>query len=273
MPGAPDILEEPSGKPLELPARGYQQVSTEKSDHNQRVRQRKLLKLVFAPGCDGVDRKLSGGVCCLLRRVECRHPTGTRGILQMHIRSRARGISPCASSVLNEAQERLHEVAVRPLRRPTAANDQVRPAGDLLPGIPAQWASLPTELVVNFHLTESGCMTAAMVAEYRRTSIETAMGALLSCHLYFVLLRYTVMVRGASPMLGWELDASLARIGQAKPKQRRKVQGVHPWEWQADDSLIEIYQHSPLVGFWQRHALRTIRASACESAGGRLRTQ
>jgi len=129
----------------------------------------------------------------------------------------------------------------------TAANDEVWPAaaGVLFPGIPARWANLPTEIVLRFRLTERGGVTGSMFEEYRRDTAISALDALVNCRLKYVMLTYAFTVRGATPMLAWDLDAPLTRLGRNEPHRRAKAYGGYSW----DDSLLEVYQYSRPVGF------------------------
>lgn len=147
------------------------------------------------------------------------------------------------------------------------ANDEVLPARELFPGIVPAWANLPAELIVDFDLTRYGGIRGWMFAEYRRASLAEALATVLTTQLCFVMLRYTIVVRGAKPLLGWDLDAPLSRVNAA-PVKRTKVQGVYPWDWEADPTLVQVYQHSPpdnFLGF----ARATYRPTVRLRVGGR----
>jgi len=50
------------------------------------------------------------------------------------------------------------------------------------------------------------------------------------------------MVRDAIPFLGWDVDWPLSRQGKEPPYRRKKVQGVLPWDYQPDQTLLSVRQ-------------------------------
>jgi hypothetical protein len=124
------------------------------------------------------------------------------------------------------------------------------PVESHLPEAPQNWLQLPAEFVVNFTLSEGACVGGCTFNEYSRDSLEDVLRVVCGPRHDGILIAYTLAVREVIPLLNWDVDWPLARRGTAAPERREKVQGMLPWETEADQSLLSIYQHVSGTGFW-----------------------
>jgi hypothetical protein len=122
--------------------------------------------------------------------------------------------------------------------------------GHYLPEAPRDWLHLPAELVVGFTLSEGACVSRYTFEEYRRDAIEEVLRVVCGPRQDGILITYSLVAREVVPLLAWDVDWPLSRRGKEPPERREKVQGMLPWEYEADRSLLTIYQHVPGTGFW-----------------------
>jgi hypothetical protein len=124
------------------------------------------------------------------------------------------------------------------------------PVESYLPDAPKDWQQLPSELVVGFTLSEGACVGGGTFNEYSRDSLEDVLRVVCGPRQDGILIAYTLAAREVIPLLKWDVDWPLSRRGTAAPERREKVQGMLPWETEADQSLLSIYQHVSGTGFW-----------------------
>ena len=124
------------------------------------------------------------------------------------------------------------------------------PVESYLPESPKDWLHLPTELVVGFTLSEGACVGGGTFNEYSRDSLEDVLRVVCGPRQDGILIAYTLAAREVIPMLSWDVDWPLTRRGTTAPERREKVQGMLPWETEADQSLLSIYQHVSGTSFW-----------------------
>ena len=117
------------------------------------------------------------------------------------------------------------------------------PVTDLMPEAPEEWLDLPCELTVGFSLSGDGCDPPSLYAEFRRKSIEDALRVLCGARHDGILVHYILHAREVIPFLLWDVDWPLLRRGKDQPWERTRVQGVAPWEFEPDTTLMEIYQY------------------------------
>lgn len=125
-----------------------------------------------------------------------------------------------------------------------------RTAVEYLAELPQAWHALPCELVLGFTLSEGAHVSRQTFREYRRDSFPEALQVLKSGRRDGLLLHYQLQARGVVPLLAWDADWPLARIGKENPHPRKKIQQAVPWESEADPTLLEIYQYVPSSGVW-----------------------
>ena len=127
---------------------------------------------------------------------------------------------------------------------------EYRPVGDYLPEAPQDWHNLPAEWMVGFVLSDKACVSQHTFDEYQRDSVGDVLRVVCGPRHDGLLINYTLTAREVVPLLAWDCDWPLSRRGKAPPERREKVQGMLPWEYEADRSLLTIYQHVPGTGFW-----------------------
>lgn len=116
------------------------------------------------------------------------------------------------------------------------------PAGSYLPELPENWLHLPVELDVGFSLCEEACLYSSIFKEYRRDSFRDVLKMLCGPRHSGIMIHHNLVVRDAIPFLGWDVDWPLSRQGKESPYKRKKVQGVLPWDYQPDQTLLSAYQ-------------------------------
>ena len=137
-----------------------------------------------------------------------------------------------------------------------------RPVASYLPEAPQGWLHLPAEFAVSFTLSEGACVGGCTFNEYGRDSLEDVLRVVCGPRQEGILIAYTLATREVVPLLDWDVDWPLARRGTAAPERREKVQGMLPWDAEADQSLLSIYQHVPGTGFrfappyYSKHVVR-----------------
>ncbi len=124
------------------------------------------------------------------------------------------------------------------------------PARSYLPELPESWLSLPVELCVGFSLSEGACLYASIFKEYSRASLKDALEMLCSPRIDGIMIQYDLVVRDVIPFLAWDVDWPLSRRGKEAPCKREKVQGVLPWEYHADQTVLSVYQWLPIRNIW-----------------------
>jgi hypothetical protein len=117
-----------------------------------------------------------------------------------------------------------------------------------LPEAPKEWLDLPAELVVGFAPSEGASISKGTFEEFTRSSLKTAIGVVCGLRHEGILIGYNLVIREVMPFLKWEVDWPLARRGKGMPYERQKVQGMLPWEYKTDDTLVSIYQSVPFSG-------------------------
>jgi hypothetical protein len=117
-----------------------------------------------------------------------------------------------------------------------------------LPEAPEEWLDLPVEIDVCIEPCEHTFVCPSTLAEYTRNDFEGALAQLYAPRPDGMLLSYILNVRGAVPMLRYDIDWPLSRRGQDGPKRRSVVDGVLPWDREPDCSLLTVYQSVPRVG-------------------------
>lgn len=119
-----------------------------------------------------------------------------------------------------------------------------------LPEIPDIWRNLPVELCLDFELSNNACISHLTFREFSRDSLKDALKVVCGPRQDGILIRYLLEVRGAVPMLGWDVDWPLARRGKNPPERREKVQGPAPWDYEANSVILLLYQHMEGIGMW-----------------------
>ena len=124
------------------------------------------------------------------------------------------------------------------------------PIESYLPEAPKDWLQLPAEFVVSITLSEGACVTGGLFESYRRDALEDVLRVICGPRHDGILITYALATREVIPLLNWDIDWPLTRRGTAAPERRGKVQGTLPWETEADQSLLSIYQHVSGTNFW-----------------------
>jgi hypothetical protein len=84
--------------------------------------------------------------------------------------------------------------------------------------------------------------------QYSRYSIDAAVHVVCGSRRNALLVTYTLAAREAIPLLKRDVDWPLARRGKAGPTRRGMAQGVLPWNYETEQSLLSLYQHLPGTG-------------------------
>lgn len=116
-----------------------------------------------------------------------------------------------------------------------------------LPEIPEAWRNLPVEVCVDFELADGAGINHRTFREFSRDSLKDALEVVCSPRHDGFLIQYVIAVRGAIPLLEWDVDWPLARRGKTPPERRKKVQGPAPWDYEADSEILSVYQHMEWV--------------------------
>ena len=120
--------------------------------------------------------------------------------------------------------------------------------GSFLPQAPKEWLDYPAELLVGIDLSEGISVSKNTVEEFARDSLDAAIDVVFGPRKWGILIGYTLAVCEVIPFLSWNVDWPLARRGKEEPWRREKKQGILPWEYEADNSLLSIYQCLPCSG-------------------------
>ena len=124
------------------------------------------------------------------------------------------------------------------------------PAQSYLPELPEIWRQLPAELCVDFMLSDDACLYESIWEEYSRDSLKDALKVVCGPRDDGLLIGYQLVVRDVIPFLAWDVDWPLSRRGKRPPYKREKVQGVFPWEYHADQTILSVYQEVQSRSLW-----------------------
>ena len=118
-------------------------------------------------------------------------------------------------------------------------------------------------------------MGAGTFNEYSHDCVEDVLRVVCGPRHDGILTTYTLAAHEVITLLNWDVDWPLTRRGTTAPEQREKVQGMLPWETEADQSLLSIYQHVSGAGFFGctpllQHACRPFAGWRAEPGRGYL---
>jgi len=122
-------------------------------------------------------------------------------------------------------------------------------AGEILPGLPSEWAALPAKINVSFKCSDNCSVIPSMYDYFDRASFIEVLKIVNGERHDGVLLHYSLVSCEAAPLLRWDMDCSLARLYKETYKNREKTSSGDSWEIPADQSLLTLYQFLPGVGF------------------------
>lgn len=131
------------------------------------------------------------------------------------------------------------------------------PVGDLFPEAPADWQRLPATLEVGFRLLPGQCVSQILFDEYRADTIAEAVDKAIVHRADCIFVHYRLAAVRVAPLIDWYVsrgwESRGLRGGGFAP--RESIQGPVPWEYDADSTLLEIF-NKPINSWTGRCLLR-----------------
>jgi len=114
---------------------------------------------------------------------------------------------------------------------------------DLFPEAPEEWMDWPAAIEVSFSLLEGMGVNQALFDEYTVITMEEAIGKAFEEEHSSIFVHYRLHTTEVVPLFDWyvsrRLDSRGRQGGGFSP--REQIQGARPWDWEADDTLVEIW--------------------------------
>jgi len=142
------------------------------------------------------------------------------------------------------------------------------PASYYLPEAPEAWRDLRAGLAHGFNLSEGAGICKEVWQAYDRDTLEEILKVVCAERHDGILVGYSLVVSEGDHGLEWQLDAPLARRGDAEPERREPAQGDAPWEEGPDLRLLSLYQEAPwdmrswTPRYYAKHSVRLLVAGA-----------
>ena len=121
-------------------------------------------------------------------------------------------------------------------------------AGELLSGIPAEWANFSAKIQFSCQLSDGWGINSEISESFERKTFADVVKTIFDKRHEGYLLRYSLLSSDVIPFLAWDVDCSLSRMFKERYEKRKKVSNDLFVNSRSDLRLVTLYQYLPNVG-------------------------